>query len=90
MTRTTISRVQRLERSTSLARACALEQAQELAVRSMSDEDLEALITLLQPGAPSLAEATPEEKVAAEHYQAAVEAAAQSITATSRSRGKLP
>jgi hypothetical protein len=64
MMRTILGRVQRLGRSTTFARAGALEQVQELALREISDADLDALIAILQRGAASLAELTPEEKVA--------------------------
>jgi hypothetical protein len=73
MTRTIISRVQRLERSTSFGRASALEQVMELALREISDAELDALTSILQRGASSLAELTPQEKLAADRYQAATE-----------------
>ena len=77
--RTIISRVRRLERSMSLVRESVLEQIPKEAVRALSDEDLAALTGLLQRDVTSLSELTPEEKAAAEHFDAAAEAAARRI-----------
>jgi hypothetical protein len=52
----------------------------ELALREISDEDLDALREFLKRDPTSLPRFTPTEKVAGKHYQAAAEAAALTIT----------
>ncbi len=67
----------------SLVRESADEQIVRQAFRALSD-DLAAIKELLQRDVTSLAECTPEEKAATEHYQAAAEAARSRIACHQR------